>query len=87
VTRRTWWTLRQTLQLALQLVMPMLQKPVAVIVSPRPFGPGLFPAEVVHAERMEIWGTSASDPGSDYVEFRLVDKDGEVIRTKKVDGY
>ena len=55
--------------------------------SAPPFGPG-FPAEVVQkTERLEVWGTSFSDPGPDFCEFRAFDKEGVEIECKRLAGY
>ena len=34
----------------------------------------------------EVWGTSMSDLGGDYCEYRFY-KDGVIISTQRVDGY
>lgn len=52
-----------------------------------PFGPGFQPEEVAKASKMEVWGTSFTDPGGDYCEFKLLDADGNVIGSRTVGGY
>lgn len=52
-----------------------------------PFGPGFSAAKADAAERMEVWGSSFSDPGPDYCEFRLFDSEGRQIDRRRVDGY
>lgn len=48
---------------------------------------GFDAAEAERAADMELLGTSFSDPGPDYCEFRLRDGDGRVLATRRVDGY
>lgn len=55
--------------------------------EPRPFGPGFPATKVEAAARMEVWGSSFSDPGGDYCEFRLFDDAGRQIAQARVDGY
>ena len=52
-----------------------------------PFGPGFGEDVRAAVEKLEVWGTSASDPGADYCEFRAFDAQGTAIGTKRVDGY
>ena len=54
--------------------------------SKPPFGPG-FAAVPEEAVKMEVWGSSLKDPGPEYCEFRLLDKDGNVLDKKRVAGY
>jgi len=52
-----------------------------------PFGAG-FPAEIVaKTETLEAHGSEISDPGPDYCEFRAFDVDGNLVGTRKVNGY
>jgi len=39
------------------------------------------------AERIEWWGTSFSDPGADFNEFKLFDGNDKLIATRIVEGY
>jgi len=55
--------------------------------EPRPFGPGFPEAKVEGAARMEVWGSSFSDAGDDYCEFRLFDDGGRRIASARVDGF
>ena len=38
--------------------------------------------EVSQADKLEIWGSSSSDPAPDFIEYRLV----KTISSKRVDG-
>jgi hypothetical protein len=49
-------------------------------------GAGFTQDEADRADTMETWGSSFSDPGPDFSEFRLI-ADGCVIATKCVAGY
>lgn len=60
---------------------------VRAATSRPPFGPGFGEAAVEKAEALEVHGSSFSDPGPDFCEFRLLDADGEVIATRRVGGY
>jgi hypothetical protein len=52
-----------------------------------PFGPA-FSAEIVaKTETLEVHGTEISDPGPDYCEFRAFNAEGNLIGTKRVNGY
>ena len=52
-----------------------------------PFGAG-FSAEVVaKTETLEVHGSEISDPGPDYCEFRAFDASGNLVGTKRVNGY
>lgn len=53
----------------------------------RPFGPGFPEAKVERAARMEVWGSSFSDAGADYCEFRLFDDAGRQIASARVEGF
>jgi hypothetical protein len=56
------------------------------LVTP-PFGPGL-PAEVAAATAtLEVHGSGFNDPGGDYCEFRALDSQGNLIATKRLEGY
>ncbi len=53
---------------------------IAAQKSP-PFGPG-FPADLAaRATRLEVWGTTLTDAGDDYTEFRLYS--GRVLLEKR----
>ena len=55
--------------------------------SKPPFGVG-FSAEIVtKTETLEVHGSEISDPGPDYCEFRAFDAKGNLIATKRVNGY
>jgi hypothetical protein len=52
-----------------------------------PFGPGFSEDELEGAEVLEVHGSSFSDPGPDYCEFKLLDAEGNVLLTKVVGGF
>lgn len=54
---------------------------------PAPGGPGLTPAESEKVERIEVWGSSFTDPGPDYCEFRMMDVAGKVLSTHRMEGF
>ena len=55
--------------------------------SKPPFGAG-FSAEIVtKTETLEVHGSEINDPGPDYCEFRAIDASGNIIGTKRVNGY
>lgn len=43
--------------------------------------------EVDAADKLEVWASSFEDPGPDFNEFRLLNADGEEIKTTRVPGY
>ena len=52
-----------------------------------PFGAG-FNAEIVaKTESLEVHGSEISDPGPDYCEFHAFDASGNLVGTKRVNGY
>lgn len=55
--------------------------------SSPPFGPGFTDKQIVLAERMEIWASTAADAGGDFTEFRLLACGGRTLETKRVGGY
>lgn len=57
------------------------------MVERPPFGPGFSQDRADQAVKMQVWGTSFSDPGPDYCKFKLLDEDDRVIDTQRVDGY
>jgi len=52
-----------------------------------PFGAGFSEQVVAKTEVLEIHGTGVSDPGPDYCEFRAFDATGNLVGTKRVNGY
>jgi hypothetical protein len=56
-------------------------------VKPPPFGPGFHLDDLEDVVTMEVHGSSFSDPGHDFVEFRLLDSEGVVLRLRRVGGY
>jgi len=57
------------------------------MLSLPPFGPGFPMAQVLIAKKMEVWGSSFSDPGEDYCVFKLIGEGGKVLEEKRVEGY
>lgn len=62
--------------------------PAALVLAcqPPPFGGGIPEKEVEGATRTEVWGSSFSDPGPDFCEFRVF-RGTEQIVTKRTPGY
>ena len=52
-----------------------------------PTGPGFSQDELKNVFRLEIWGSLFSDPGADYVEWRLFDIKGNRVNDRRVEGY
>lgn len=52
-----------------------------------PFGPGFTAEQLVGAETLEVWGSAFTAAGADYCEFRLLDKAGNRLATRRVGGY
>ena len=52
-----------------------------------PFGPRFSPEVVAKTKTLEVHGSEFSDPGPDYCEFRAFDAQGNLIGSKRVDGY
>ena len=50
------------------------------------FGPAFLPVQVADADVLEVVGSRFTDPGPDWVEFRLL-RDGQVIATRRKLGY
>lgn len=50
-----------------------------------PLGPGLTIIEWV--DRLELWGSSFSDPGDDWCEWRIYDAEGAKRFTHRIPGY
>ena len=55
--------------------------------SKPPFGVGFSPEFVAKTEVLEVHGSEFSDPGPDYCEFRAFDAQGNLVGTKRVNGY
>ena len=55
--------------------------------SKPPFGAGFSQEIVKNTETLEVHGSEVSDPGADYCEFRAIDVGGNIIGTKRVNGY
>ena len=52
-----------------------------------PWGPHFSVEDMDKAVKMETWGSSCKDVGTDYVQYRLFDADGKIIAKKRVEGY
>jgi len=52
-----------------------------------PFTPDFPKDEIEKAAKLEIWGSDFDEPGGDYCEFRLIDKEGVQISAARVPGY
>ena len=52
-----------------------------------PWGPKFSVEEMERAVKMETWGSSCKDAGTDYVQYWLFDADGKIIAKKRVEGY
>jgi len=50
-----------------------------------PFGPGLATNEAI--DRLELWGSSFSDPGGDWCEWRAFNYRGEKLISQRTSGY
>jgi len=53
----------------------------------RPFGPGFNEEEIPNIHSIDVLGTSCNDPGPDYCDFVVKDTQGNVIATKRIQGY
>lgn len=61
---------------------------LATALTKPPFGAGFEAEELLDAVRMEVWNTTFSHPSpTDFTLFELYDMDGELIASKKVEGY
>ena len=49
-----------------------------------PFGPGINRADI---HLLEVWASGFKDPGDDYCEFRVFDAGGQLLATRRLDGY
>jgi hypothetical protein len=52
----------------------------------KPFGPEFTKDQATAADRMEVWGSSFSDPGDDFCDFKLF-SGTEEIAVARVGGY
>ena len=52
-----------------------------------PCGAGFSEKIVSKTETLEVHGSEINDPGPDYCEFRAIDAEGNIIGTKRVNGY
>jgi hypothetical protein len=51
-----------------------------------PFGPGFSQEQIDASDSMQVWGSSFSDPGGDYVEFKLFNGE-KVVAERRLAGY
>jgi len=51
-----------------------------------PIGPHFAPDVVDRVARLELWATTASDPG-EWIEFRALDLEGHEIARRRLEGY
>lgn len=63
-----------------------LEQVKTIGLAKKPSGAGCSPEQIEGCDRLEVWGTSFTDPGPDYTEFRFF-KDGVPVRTERVEGY
>ena len=52
-----------------------------------PFGPGFGPQVVAQTEVLEVHASEFKDPGPDYCEFRALDAKGNLVGSKRINGY
>ena len=61
---------------------------LGLALSQPPMGAGFIPEDLMDANRMELWGTTFSNPSeTDYVLYELYDHEGDFIAHKHVEGY
>lgn len=58
-----------------------------VAAESAPFGPGFAPGVVAQVARVELWGSSFTDPGADWCEHRAFDAQGARIGARRRAGY
>lgn len=59
----------------------------AEAAAPAPFGPAFTPEVVAKTARLELWGSSFTDPGPDWCEHRAFDASGVLLGQRRRDGY
>ncbi len=59
---------------------------LAAATAPPPLGPGWPTAAVATLTRLEVWGSSFTDEGPDFTEFRAY-ADAELLDTRRILGY
>ena len=52
-----------------------------------PFGMGLSKDMAEKVEKLEVWGTSLTDPGPDYTDMIAFDADGNKLAHVRQEGY
>ena len=53
----------------------------------RPFGPGFSQEEAQTIHTLEVHGSSFTDPGPDYCEFRASNAQGHLFPPRRITGY
>lgn len=54
----------------------------------RPLGPGPWPALIFErAVKMQVWASAFMDPGPDWCEYVLFDREGTELARRRVEGY
>jgi hypothetical protein len=59
----------------------------AVAKKCAPFGPGFSEDVAEKTERLEVWGSSFSDPGPDFCVFKAFDSAGTAVAEIRCAGY
>lgn len=52
-----------------------------------PLGPGFSSESVEKAVELVVTGSSFSDPGGDWTDFKLIDSLGNIIESKRLSGF
>jgi hypothetical protein len=55
--------------------------------SAAPFGPGFSDDVVEKTAKLTIMGSSFADPGPEFTEFEVLDKDGKSLGKRRLAGY
>lgn len=55
--------------------------------SKPPLGVGFSAAIVSKTETLEVYGSGLKDAGPDFCEFRAIDAGGNIVGTKRLNGY
>ena len=56
-------------------------------LAPVPFGAGFYAGEIAQAEVLEVHGSDITENGPDYCFFILKNPQGEIVATRRVNGY
>ena len=52
-----------------------------------PYGPGFSQEEAQTIHTLEVLGSSFTDPGPDYCEFRAINAQGQAFPLRRITGY